>query len=207
MSLNNKKMFSAKTVIGLALLGIAILGICLFYNSTPYTIDTPYEYSNGEKNIPLEIIEKMTTEALLESYIYNEATAPNYGSRFPVQFDLKRKKSSALTALTERDDLVKAIYNVYSPLEVYSGNMEELSFEEQSKIYAEMDILTHIEFICANIDLDSSTKGEAIKLRNLLEEKHQQKLAVEDGQTVIKFPPGYYFLKGGRQESDWIYKP
>ncbi|MBQ6836193.1 MAG: hypothetical protein IJO47_03985 [Clostridia bacterium] len=205
--MNHNNLFSKKYIAVLIIFVMVISGICLFYNISSYTIDTPYDYPNGEKNIPVEIIEKMTTEALLKSYIYNEATVPNYGSRFPVQFQLKKENSSALAALTERDDLIEAIYNIYKPLEVYPGDMTELSFDEQSKIYAEMDILTHIEFICAQIDLDNSPKEHAVKLKNLLEEKHQQKLTTENGQTVIKFPPGYHLLKGGRQSSDWIYIP
>ena len=30
----------------------------LIFNRSPYTIDTPYEYPDDEKNIPVEIIEK-----------------------------------------------------------------------------------------------------------------------------------------------------
>ena len=180
----------------------------LIFNRSPYTIDTPYEYPDDEKNIPVEIIEKMTTEALLESYIYNEAIVPNYGEPLATQFRKRIEISDALGALLERDDLIEAIYNVYKPLEVYMDDMSQLSFEEQSKIYAEMDILTHIEFICSHIKLDGSTKESVVKLRELLDEKHQQKLIEENGQICIKFPPGYDFLKGGRgSTADWFYIP
>lgn len=204
MSLNNKKMFSIKIFIGLVLLGVAILGICLFYNSTPYTIDTPYEYpitlddadfwtklqeDRSIISIPEEICKQMTTEALLESCLtypdllgwrsHHAATNifPEW-NEYDIQFD----------ELFSREDFPEVMYKVYSKEKFYKIEpYESLSEDERKKVDEYEERLMYMEFFMFQMELETNDNPYKSRLLKEIEEKKQQK-------TELDWPrqPSYY---------------
>ena len=189
---------------------VLITAVIIFTISISHNIKYPINKVYAEYPIPDEIIEKMTPEALIQSFVIQNGERPHInGSPPPRVFQGMLKGSTTLQAIMEREDLARALYNVYSKMEIRPDGkpITELEGEEYEKLRQEYEYIGLVEFICGMLDLDNSDKKYAVLLREELERKGEEKIVYENGEPRDSFGLGYSFYKCGRSVTSIIYTP
>ena len=190
-----------KAILPLVLITAVIIFAIYLSHDSRYPINEVY----SEYPIPEEVIEKMTTEALIKSFVIQKGERPHInGSPPPRVFQGWLKGSTTLQAIMEREDLTQALYNVYSKMEIRSGGktIHQLEGEEREKLEQEHEYIALVEFICGMLDLDNSEKKYAVLLREELEQKQEERQVYDAG-----FGLGYSFYKCGRSDVYPVYEP
>ena len=184
---------------------VFVAALIIFVISLSPDSKYPINEVQTEFPIPDEIIEKMTTEALIKSFVVQKGERPHInGSPPPRVFQGWLKGSTTLQAIMEREDLTQALYNVYSKMEIRLGGktIYELEGEEREKLEQEHEYIALVEFICGMLDLDNSEKKYAVLLREELEQKQEERQVYDAG-----FGLGYSFYKCGRSDVYPVYEP
>lgn len=183
-----------------------------------YTVFTPYEYpivpeapewlalqTNIDKinacSVPDELIEKMSTDALLETFLTHPMATNIFAfSSYDDGFNfLKDNYHMGLNELLQREDLSDAILRSYSNIEVYTGNVPEseeatdqfLSIHEEE--INDMWRMSLLEVLAAeaNVAIQGTTSKNGVNaLEGLIEEKYYKK--VENSSLYGPFAATYY---------------
>lgn len=181
-----------------------------------YTVFTPYEYpivlgteewaalrNNARKidacRVPDELIEKMSTDALLETYLTHPLAANifafnTYNGGFNT---LKNEYHMGLDELLQREDLADAILKSYSKIDVCTNKVPdggaalEKFFNAHQEEVDDMWRMSLLEVLAAEANLagpnQSSGNGS---LKRLLEEKYSEKM--ENADFYGPFAATYY---------------
>ncbi|MBQ6933129.1 MAG: hypothetical protein IJN37_01940 [Clostridia bacterium] len=184
---------------------VFVAALIIFVISLSPDSKYPINEVQTEFPIPDETIEKMTTEALIKSFVVQKGERPQInGSPPPRVFQGWLKGSTTLQAIMEREDLTQALYNVYRKMEIRLGGktIYELEGEEREKLEQEHEYIALVEFICGMLDLDNSEKKYAVLLREELEQKQEERQVYDAG-----FGLGYSFYKCGRSDVYPVYEP
>lgn len=143
-----------------------------------YPVGTSYEFPSTEGlereeaqkalEIPQTEIEKMSTAALLETYLnYPLKMDMLLRNTYSSGFGLLQGRGIGLDELMERDDLCSAVYSRY--IQLYPTVMRKV--EEGSHIYddATEDFmrLTCLEVLAAHMDLDFTDREDARLIREI----------------------------------------
>ena len=131
--------------------------------------------------IPEEITSKMTTEALLETYLTHPMSFiimafDSYRAGFEL---LKTQYHFGLDDLMKREDLCEVVLKRYKKIELYKGSVDEtLTYEEKLIAYKEgydnADAMMLLELLAAQIDFTDCPKHQE-KLEKLIFKKNADK--------------------------------
>ena len=159
--------------------------------------------SNSSPPIDDETIAKMSTEALILSYI-NYPYEYKFGfARLPrIVFEGMMKSSPVLTEIMQRDDLVKTLCGICADVEIPRFDYDKLSEYERLELEYQTDALYKLEFICGRINLDNPVKKEAIELKAEI-----AKMVEKIRASEYPFVAYYDFLSLGNLDIDTRYVP
>lgn len=186
-----------------------------------YTIFTPYEYpivpgtpewieleTNIDKidacSIPDEMVQQMSTEALLETYLThplatNIFSFDNYDSGFKV---LKQYYHMGLDELVKRDDLRGVILDAYARISVCTSDMtEDMTTEAFLKTYDQeiddMWRMSLLEVLAAEIDVNNTNQRNT-SFADAFEEKYYEK--IKNASLYGRFTDTYYRTIAGKND-------
>ena len=167
-----------------------------------YTIDEPYEfpvltsedYSKFNRNeerhsalsVPDEIVEQMTTRALLETYLdYPELISYGLHTFYSDGFNMMRHVHSfGLDELMEREDLYEMVYKRYRETEIYKGPVDKYPAREDrrekyKKQYEDAYDMAHLELLISQMDLEDGS-WKKWRIERLIEKKTEERLENPD---------------------------
>lgn len=182
----------------------------LYWGSKGYTVTQAYTYpvlpgtpewkALGDViamreacSVPDELVAKMTTEALLETYLTypftSDIRAFNFYSGGFVS--LQHHHQFGLNELMQREDLLKVVYERYHAIPIYRGKIPEgVDWEELwlRKEFIDNDHMQYLEVLIAQLDLT----GNGVYQSKLRKELYKKDLARKANSIFYGSQPSTY---------------